>query len=179
MIFMIGYGMRDTERDELTAVMTQPVCSRTGVWAQQPTKMYLRLWPVANYNQSYQAMFRYTQYGVPVEHAVQIHQRKGSLPLTSAQYTVWDQIRTEFALEPPGFDAKIYIGMTLLPDSLVSAGNAWDQSHIFFIVVDRDTRQYRTVISHHFDSITYSGRWKQASTYQDWIMNDQKIIQLT
>lgn len=160
--------------DMMTTMSTKTI-SRTGIWVDQPTKMYLRLWPIANYNQSFQAMFRYQSGPVLREHQVKVYPRKNDLPLTSAQYRLWDKLRTELALDPLGFDAQIYIGMTVLPDDLATAANQWDQSHVFFIIVDRDSREYRMVISYHFDSITYAGQWRKGKGYQDWIMNHKDI----
>jgi hypothetical protein len=138
------------------------------IWSQ-PTKIYLRTWPMLRYETTTRAIFRWNNGERSHERRVVIARRHADIPLNHMQYQIWDELRTEVALGERAGTA-VWTGLAQWED------DEWCQDHAFFFVMSDRTIQQ--VISVHFDRWIISGVCQERSEkeYVDYTFNSRKML---
>jgi len=156
----------------------QEVVSKTPVWRQQPTEMYVRFWPDSwQGGNSFNSVFRYKICTERVEHTVRFERWRREVPLTPAQYQLWDSLRTELVLTPRTDKWHVWTGMTILPQNIDRPDDQrWDQSHVFFIIRNQTRGQWELVVDQHYNTISFTGHWAEHQQYLDWRMTSRNPV---
>jgi hypothetical protein len=169
---MIGENMLDIEIDQ------KEIVSKTPVWPQQPAEMYVRFWPDSwQGGNSFNSVFRYRLGTQRMEHVVRIERWRREVPLTPAQYRLWDSLRTELVLTPRTDQWHVWTGMTLLPQTIDRPNDQrWDQSHVFFIIRNQTKGRWEHLVDQHYNTISFRGHWNETQHYLDWKMTSRNPI---
>lgn len=154
------------------------VTSKTPVWHQQPAEMYLRFWPDSwQAGNTFNSVFRYRQGTQRSEHQVRFERYRRSVPLTPAQYKLWDALRTELVLMPKQDEWHLWTGMTQMPLSIDRPQDqSWDQSHIFFAIRNQSRGKWQHIVDQHYNTVSYSGHWYEHDQYLDWKITSRNPV---
>jgi hypothetical protein len=152
--------------------------SKTPVWTGQPTEMYVRFWPQAwQSGNNFNAVFRYRQGPVRTEHPVRFERWRREVPLTPAQYRLWDGLRTELVLTPRTDQWHVWTGMTQMPADIDRPNDQrWDQSHVFFAIRNQSTGTWQHIVDQHYNTKSFHGHWKETQQYLDWQMTSRNPV---
>lgn len=129
----------------------------------RPTKIYLRVWPVDRLDNTMLARFRYNKTDGREDLRVTFARQHNQIPMTTTQWKIWDELRTDIALGQRSGDA-VWSGMAQI-------NGEWIQEHAFWIIMQ--DRQPREIIGLHYHRWLVSGRPQPESMttdYRDWTM---------
>lgn len=142
------------------------------IW-NQPRQIYLRRWPQAVYDRTWDARFRWTEGDQEhrQERRVIISQRHSDIPMNSLHYQMWDELRTDLAQGVRSGDS-VWTGLAR------DSQDQWCQDHAFCVIMQG--REPKTMISLHYNRWLVPGhvRRQPNQAYEDWTFDSRRLKDL-